>query len=184
MYSSLMTLNKDIYQVKFGIMSLISIFKLSYIEDEKELLKQKFCISQVARLDNTLLTFEEKEKLFDKFITDNFSRKMIEEVLSEATVLALGDYQGINEILYDELYIKAVGEIGLSINEFNSITPAELDLAYCGYLKRQELIANCQLIAIRKSKDSNANLISLLGGDGYNHISDTEREEVLNTLNL
>lgn len=184
MYSSLMTLNKDAYQVKFGIMSLINLSKLLYIKDERELLKQKFCVSQVARLDNTLLTFEEKEKLFDKFITDSFSGEMIEDVLSEATALALGDYEELDEALYDELYIKAVGEVGLSINEFNSMTPAEIDLAYCGYLKRQELIANCQLIAIRKSKDSNANLISLLGGNGYNHISDTERQEVLNTLNL
>ena len=64
------------------------------------------------------------------------------------------------------------------------MAPAEIDLGYCGYLKREELIANCNLIAIRKSKDSKADLISLLGGNGYNHISETERKEVLNTLNL
>ena len=184
MFNSLITINKEAYQVKFGMISLINISKLLYIKDEKELLKQKFCISEVAKLDNTSLTFEQKEELFDKYINDSIGGQMIEEVLSEAISLALGEYQKIDERLYKELYSKAVGEIGLSIKEFNSMTPAEIDLAYCGYLKREELIANCNLIAIRKSKDSKADLISLLGGNGYNHISETERKEVLNTLNL
>lgn len=184
MFSSLITLNKDAYQVKFGMKSLITLPKLSYIKDMKELLKQQFCLSEVTRLDNTPLNYQEKMNFFEEFVNDTYSAEIMRDVLSEAKSLAFGEYVEINEIIYQELFTKAVGEIGLSVNEFNSITPAEIDLAYCGYLKRKELEANCQLIALRKSKDSKANLISLLGGNGYNYISETERKEVLNTLNL
>ena len=105
-------------------------------------------------------------------------------MLSEALVKSLGEYAEINETTYNELFTKGVGEVGLSVQEFNSMTPAELDLIYRGYLKKKELEANCMLIALRKSKDNKANLISLLGGDGYNYISETERNEVLKTLEI
>ena len=74
MFNSLITINKEAYQVKFGMMSLINMSKLSYIKDEKELLKQKFCISEVVRLDNTSLTFEQKQELFDKYTYGRFHK--------------------------------------------------------------------------------------------------------------
>lgn len=184
MYSSLITVNKIAYQVKFGMLSLITLRKISYIKDGKELLKQKFCLSDVTRLDNTSLTFDEKIAFFEEFITDGNSAELLEDVLSEALVKSLGEYAEINETIYNELFTKGVGEVGLSVQEFNSITPAELDLIYRGYLKKKELEANCILIALRKSKDNKANLISLLGGDGYNYISEIERNEVLKTLEI
>lgn len=184
MYSSLIAINKIAYQVKFGMLSLITLDRISYITDGKELLKQKFCLSDVTRLDNTSLTFEEKENFFDQFITDSESANLLEDVLSEAYTLSLGSYKKIDEVVYNELYSKGIGEIGLEVQEFNSMTPAEIDLAYYGYLKRKELEANCNLIALRKSKDNKATLISLLGGDGYNYISEAQRKEVLKSLEI
>lgn len=184
MYSSLITINKKVYQVKFGILSLITLDKISYIKDEKELLKQRFCLSDVKRADNTSLTYFEKENFFNEFVTDAHCAELLEDVLSEALDLSLGEYSYIDESVYKDLFEKGVGEIRLSLQEFNSMTPAEIDLAYRGYLKRKELEANCVLVAIRKSKDNKASLISLLGGEGYQYISETERKDVLESLNI
>lgn len=181
---SLITFNKKAYTICFGIKSLIMLDEISYITDKRELLKQQFCISNIAELDNTPLLFEEKALIFDTYIKDGLDCQMIEEVLSEAIAQSLGEYKEMTQELYNELFSKGIGEIGLTVDEFNSMTPVEIDLAYQGYLQRLETQANCILIAIRKSKNNKATLISLSGGDGYKHISNTERENVLETLNI
>lgn len=184
MYSSLITINKNVYQIKFGILSLILLSEILYIQDREELLRRKFYLSDVRRLDNTSLTFEEKKELFKELMQGGEGAKPLDDVLSESYNLSLGEYKEITKEVYKKLFIKGVGEIGLSLNDFNSMAPAEIDLAYWGYLKRKELEANCSLIALRKAKDNKATLFSLLGGQEYNYISETERKEILNSLNI
>ena len=179
----LITINGNIYQIKFGILSLINLMQILDIKDEKELLKQKFYLSDIKRLDNTSITFQEKEFLFKEILSNNNAR-LLEDVLSEALALSKGDYIEINQDTYDELFVKIVGEVGLSVQEFNDLTPKEIDFIYLGYLQKKELEANCNLIALRKSKDNKATLISLLGGNGYKYISEKERMDVLKSLNI
>lgn len=184
MFHSLITINKEAYQVKFGIQSLIALDKISYIKDRAEVLKKQFCISEITNLDGSSLTFQEKEQFFDKYINDSESAELINNSLQEAIHKSLGDYKEMDWTKYSELLSIGVGEIGLSLQDFNAMAPAEIDLAYKGYLRKKELEANCNLIAARKNRDKKASLISLLGGDGYNYISEAERKDTLQSLDI
>ena len=184
MSNAIMTLNDHVYQVKFGIMSLIVLKKDLYISDRTKLLEQRFYLSEVSELDGTLLTYSEKRDFFQKNINDAVTAQWLEDVLSEAETAALGEYETIDENIYNRLLELLVGQVGVDIKSFNSMTPAEIDLVYRGYLKRKELEADCILLALRKAKDKKATKFTLLGGNGYNYISDAEREEILKTLNI
>ena len=96
----------------------------------------------------------------------------------------MGEYETIDDDIYNILFELLVGQVGIDINSFNSMTLAEIDLVYRGYLKREELKANNILIALRRAKDNKATKISLLGGSGYSYITDREREEILKTLSI
>lgn len=181
MHNAIMTLNNHVYKVKFGIMSLIDLHKDLYISDNIRLLEQRFYLSEVSELDGTLLTYSQKEEFFKKNITDAVSAKWLEDVLSEAETTAKGDYEEVNEELYDQLFELLVGQVGIDIKSFNSMTLAEIDLVYHGFLRRKELEANCMLLA---THSEDVELFSFLGGDGYNYINSAERERVLKTLNI
>lgn len=184
MNSAIMTLNDHVYEVKFGIKSLIRLNKDLYISDRTKLLEQRFYLSDVSELDGTHLTNSEKRDFFHKNINDAASAQWLDDALSEAETVAMGEYEKIDEDIYNRLFELLVGQVGIDIQSFNSMTLAEIDLVYRGYLKRKELEANCILLAIRKSKDKKATKFTLLGGNGYNYISDTEREEILKTLSI
>jgi hypothetical protein len=82
----------------------------------------------------------------------------------------------------EELYTKAVGEIGITPNDFYSMSPGEIDLAYEGYLRRKETEANLTKMAIITSQDDE--LIRLTEDKGYSIGNKTEREEVFKLLNI
>lgn len=184
MNSAIMTLNDHVYEVKFGIKSLIRLNKDLYISDRTKLLEQRFYLSDVSELDGTHLTNSEKRNFFHKNINDAASAQWLDDVLSEAETTAMGEYETIDDDIYNILFELLVGQVGIDINSFNSMTLAEIDLVYRGYLKREELKANNILIALRKAKDNKATKISLLGGSGYSYITDREREEILKTLSI
>lgn len=73
----------------------------------------------------------------------------IDEIIDECDLSKL-DIQPSILSLYEveELYTKAVGEVGITPNDFYSMSPGEIDLAYEGYLRRKEIEANLTKIAI------------------------------------
>lgn len=84
----------------------------------------------------------------------------------------------------DELFSKAVGEIGMFVQEFWNMTEEEIDLAYEGYLHKKELEANL-LQLVLKQKDNNINnLIKITEDRKYQKGSIKEREETFLTLGL
>lgn len=82
----------------------------------------------------------------------------------------------------EELYTKAVGEMGIAPPDFYSMTPDEIDLAYEGYLRRKETEANLMKMAIITSH--NDELIRLTEDKGYVIGTEAEREEVFRLLNI
>lgn len=73
----------------------------------------------------------------------------IDEIIEECDLSKL-DIQPPILSLYEveELYTKAVGEVGITPNDFYYMSPGEIDLAYEGYLRRKEIEANLTKIAI------------------------------------
>lgn len=65
------------------------------------------------------------------------------------------------------LYSQAVGEMGIAPSQFWQMTAEEVELAYEGYLRRQELTANLIKLAFIEALHNDGNLISLVENKGY-----------------
>lgn len=107
----------------------------------------------------------------------------IDEIIEECDLSKL-DISPIILSLFEveELYTKAVGEMGITPNDFYSMSPGEIDLAYEGYLRRKETEANLTKMAIITSQDDE--LIRLTEDKGYSVGNKAEREEVFRLLNI
>lgn len=84
----------------------------------------------------------------------------------------------------NDLYLDAVGEIGISPNEVWSMTEEEINLAYEGYVHRQEFQANLMLLALHKAQSQSWANIQILEDRGYSIGSEEERREVLSNLGI
>jgi hypothetical protein len=155
--------HRKIYEFNFGLKGLIIMrenAELVMANDTKFLL---YC-GLVSR--QPTITFQE-----------------IDEIIEECDLSQI-DISPIFLSLYEveELYTKAVGEIGIAPNDFYSMTPGEIDLAYEGYLRKKETEANLTKMAIMTSQ--NDELIRLTEDKGYSVGSKAEREEVFRLLNI
>ena len=65
------------------------------------------------------------------------------------------------------LYSQAVGEMGIAPSQFWQMTAEEVELAYEGYLRRQELTANLTKLAFIEALGGNTTPISLFEDKGY-----------------
>ena len=84
----------------------------------------------------------------------------------------------------EEWYKKGIGELGLSLSTFYCLTPYELDLAYEGYLRRQELQANLIKLAVFQAQQGQANLIKIIPEKECSLGSLAEREATFRLLNI
>lgn len=84
----------------------------------------------------------------------------------------------------NDLYLDAVGEIGISPNEVWSMTEEEINLAYEGYVHRQEFQANLMLLALHKAQNQSWGNIQILEDRGYSIGSEEERREVFFNLGI
>ena len=155
--------NRKIYEFKIGLKGLIMMREnadLVMASDKRFLLYCGLISSQPA------ITFQE-----------------IDEIIKECDLSKLDISQNILSLFeVEELYTKAVGEMGIAPNEFYSMTPGEIDLAYEGYLRRKETEANLTKMAIITSQDDE--LIRLTEDKGYSVGNKAEREEVFRLLNI
>lgn len=107
----------------------------------------------------------------------------IDEIIEECDLSKLDISPIILSIFeVEELYTKAVGEMGITPNDFYSMSPGEIELAYEGYLRRKETEANLTKMAIITSQ--NDELIRLTEDKGYFIGNKAEREEVFKLLNI
>ena len=155
--------HKKIYEFNFGLKGLIIMREnadLVMANDTRFLLYCGLVSRQPA------ITFQE-----------------IDEIIEECDLSKLDISQTILSLYeVEELYTKAVGEIGITPNDFYSMSPGEIDLAYEGYLRRKETEANLTKMAIITSQ--NDELIRLTEDKGYSVGNKAEREEVFRLLNI
>ena len=170
----------QVLSIKFGTLSLILLEDFLNIDsDEKS--HAMFVSSIINNADGSFLSQEEKEKIYKN---NSILRNSLKELLQTAVKESLGDYKEFSKEEFKELYSIAIGEIGISPSEFYMMSPHEVDLAYKGYINRKEFECNNMLIALRKNKDSNANLVSYLGGEGYNRSTLVERKNTFDALGI
>lgn len=82
------------------------------------------------------------------------------------------------------LYSQAVGEMGIAPSQFWQMTAEEVELAYEGYLRRQELTANLTKLAFIEALGGNTTPISLVGNKGYTIGDSQERAETFKQLGV
>ena len=155
--------HKKIYEFNFGLKGLILMREnadLVMANDKRFIL---YC-GLVSR--HPTITFQE-----------------IDEIINECDLSQLDITPNILSLYeVEELYTKAVGEIGITPNDFYSMTPDEINIAYEGYLRRKETEANLTKMAIITSQ--NDELIRLTEDKGYVVGNKTEREEIFRLLNI
>ena len=130
--------HKQFYQLKFGLKGLILMAQNSQLV-AKDFSFLLYC-GLVSQYPN--ITLKEIMDIIKEGDLENFKRpKLI----------------SIEKI--QELYSKAIGEIGMSIEDFFKSTPEEIEMAYVGYLRKKETEGNITKLAIVSQKSEE--LISL-----------------------
>ena len=95
----------------------------------------------------------------------------------------LAEPRPTNEKIND-LYSCAVGEIGINPNDVWFMTEEEIELAYEGYIHRQEMQANLILLALHKAQNQSWTNIKILEDRGYSIGTEEERKKVFSNLGI
>lgn len=81
-----------------------------------------------------------------------------------------------------ELYVKAVGEMHMTPAQFFTMSPDEIEWAYEGYLRQQELQANLTKLAVVSALAKDPEPISIRGAAEYTIGSSEERDTTFKVL--
>lgn len=158
----LLRTHKKIYEFNFGLKGLIMMREIANTAMANDMRFILYC-GLVSK--QPAITFHE-----------------IDEIINECDLSQLGIAPTLSMYEVEELYTKAVGEVGITPTDFYSMTPHEIDLAYEGYLRRKETEANLTKMAIITSQ--NDELIRITEDKGYAVGNKAEREEVFKILNI
>lgn len=158
--------HRKIYEFKFGLKGLIIMRENADLVMAKDM---RFILYCGLISSHSAITFEE----IDEIIQECDISKI------DITTLHL---LSIYEI--EELYTKAVGEIGIAPNDFYSMSPDEITLAYEGYLRKKETEANLIKIAAVEALANNTELIRLTEDKGYSVGNARERQQVFEKLGI
>lgn len=81
-----------------------------------------------------------------------------------------------------DLYIKALGELRIDLAQFFIMSPEEIELAYEGYLRQQQLTANLTKLAIVSALAKDPEPIVILNTPEYTIGTDQERDKTFDVL--
>ena len=160
-----------IYQLNFGMKSLIILNEYSDMIEPDNLTFLLYC-GLVGSHPN--IELDEIEGIVQD----------IDNPLELGNILV----EHIKENLISELKIaeyqqKAIGELGLTLNDFYVLTPQEIDNIYNGYMKRKEIEVNLNRLAFTRALNNNSDYIELLEKQ-YDIGSEEERMETFQNLGL
>lgn len=111
-------------------------------------------------------------------------KEMLLDSQIRTTLNCLLTQNALSQVELEELYMKAVGEIGIQPSEFYHMTVADIELAYEGYLRKKEIEANLQVTSINWAKSQSPELIRITEEREYEIGSLKERNEVFKNLKI
>lgn len=182
MVERIVMIRNKLYSLKFGIKSLIVLDEKSNV-NEQEMRELQFFLA----IQNNGVSFEESLELL-KELQQTID---IDQLLSQVLDMSLGVISNSSAICVsptlgdqiEELYKKAVGELGIAPHIFYDMTPHEIALIYQGYIDKKMLEANLQMIANRKAKEEHPTLISIDSG-GVQLSTIAERNKTFKSLGI
>lgn len=156
---------KQLFQTKFGLKGLILLRENSNNIVNEDLPFLIYCglISLQPQV-----TFEDIDEIIKTNDTSNFQRPSFLPTQLEI----------------QELYTKAVGEIGIAPQDFYTMTPEEINVAYEGYLRKKETEVNLIKLAVMEGINNNNQLIRLTEDKGYSIGNLEERENTFQALQI
>ena len=155
--------HRKIYELKFGLRGLILLNENSNLVMTEDL---EFLVYCGLISSQPTITFQEVREVIKECDLSSFSQPS--NLLSSYEI--------------EELYAKAVGEIGMAPSDFYAATPEEINIAYEGYLRRKETEANLTKLALLTLEDGE--LIRLTEDLGYTIGNLSERNECFTKLNI
>lgn len=163
MNKQLITIDGKDYWFKIGLRGII------YLQSLTEYDESDFFVAGLITFDENHLSPAVAKKLYSKELFKRFVPSLVEQVSFFSI-----DFQG--------LYSRAVGEIGIDPSIVLQMTPQEIELAYKGYQRRQEALANIIKLAVIESLDNNQELIQLIEPDEFCNGNQLERSQVCEVL--
>ena len=163
MNKQLITIDGKDYWFKIGLRGIIYLQSLSQYDESD------FFAAGLITFDENHLSPTAAKELYSKGLFKRFIPSLVEQVSFFSI-----DFQG--------LYSQAVGEIGIDPNIALQMSPGEIELAYKGYQKRQETLANIIKIAVLESLQDNTSPISLTEPDEFAVGNMVERQSVCEVL--
>ena len=162
-----------IYQLKFGLKALMALEEIEY-NNEQEKLKWKFYLA----LNDPSLTMDDAEKLLSEIgvndivsLLDEVMRDSLGGVIDDSSTLSIRDQ-------VEDLYMLAVGQVGIDPHLFFDLSPHEIVLIYKGYLKDKELNTNLNMIS--RSRTNKFNIYS----EEYQPSTMAKRIETFSSLGI
>lgn len=171
-------IDNQVCEVKFGLKSLIALHQISFSDSDEE------CCKQIYQLvTNPVLSFD---KVKDKIDINNVLLMAFQEAFTLPPKInnlrQILDYLQNQKLDFDFFISCGVGELGLPPSEILMMTPKEFDLAYSGYLRKQELIVNELLLVLYQWQNKQDTWINLQQNAEYQIISREERQQILQEL--
>lgn len=91
----------------------------------------------------------------------------------------------MDRIQNKDLFKLAIGEMNMSLNDFNEMTEEEFTLAYEGFLENKIKDANLLLLVLSKYKQNDFSPISFeVEQSGFNQSTMEDREETFEALKI
>ena len=139
-----------IYQLNFGMKSLIILNEYSDMIEQDNLTFLLYCGLVGSHPDIELDEIEGIVQGLDNPL--ELGNILVEHIKENL----------ISELKIAEYQQKAIGELGLTLNDFYVLTPEEIDNIYNGYMKRKEIEVNLNRLAFTRALNNNSDYIELL----------------------
>ncbi len=152
------------YWLKIGLKGII------YLQSLPEYKEEDIFVASIITLQE--LSISEAKSLFRRHGSD---------ILFDMQTFFTSPFLSID---VRDLYSKAVGEMGISPAIFFQMAPDEIELAYDGYLRRQELSANLSKLAFLQALNGDKTTIKLLDDPEYKQGNIHERETTFIELGI
>ena len=163
MNKELITIDGKDYWFKIGLRGIIYLQSLSQYDESD------FFAAGLITFDENHLSPAVAKELYSKGLFKRFIPSLVEQVSFFSI-----DFQG--------LYSQAVGQMGIDPNIVLQMTPDEITLAYKGYLRRQEMLANLIKLSIEESIDNNRAPIEIIEPEEFSIGNQIERNYVMEVL--
>lgn len=176
-------IHNKLFCFRLGLKSIIALKNFSKIDRGIETELLLFSSLNVRAVDLQPLSSFQLENLFIDCFKDAFDIDKTKDIHTVEDVLQFMKQIDIKQE-QEKLFGIAVGEIRISPKDFYYLTPKEIEIAYKGFIEKQELETNCTIAALRRARSNNSDLLFFNDNSEYSEASRQERLSTFSALDI